>query len=60
MTATDTFWELVERTAADHPDRLVLADDFGRTLTAAELRDAAESTAAALTADGIGPGTVVT
>jgi len=60
VTATDTFWELVERTAADHPDRLVLADDFGRTLTAAELRDAAESTAAALTADGIGPGTVVT
>lgn len=56
---TDTFWGLVERTADEHPDRVVLLDDFGRRLTAAQLRDAAAGTAAALTADGVGPGTVV-
>ena len=56
---SDTFWGLVERAAAEHPDRVVLADDFGRSLTSAELSHAALSTAAAFAEQGIGPGTVV-
>jgi len=37
----ETFWELVARTGSEHPDRVVLADDYGRDLTAAGLAAAA-------------------
>ena len=43
-----TYWELVCRAAADYPERVVLADDHGRTLTTTELRDATECVAAGL------------
>jgi acyl-CoA synthetase (AMP-forming)/AMP-acid ligase II len=51
-----TFWELVEAAAADHPDRGVVADDHGRSLTSVQLLDAAEAVAAGL---GVGPDDVV-
>jgi acyl-CoA synthetase (AMP-forming)/AMP-acid ligase II len=51
-----TFWDLISQAASAAPSRVVLADDYGRSLTNAELRDAAERVAAGL---GIGPGTVV-
>jgi cyclohexanecarboxylate-CoA ligase len=51
-----TFWELVVSAAAKRPDRVVLADAHGRSLTCAELRDAAQEVAAGL---GVGPGDVV-
>ncbi len=54
-----TYWALVEAAARTHPERVVLEDDFGRSLTTAALRDAASRTAAALAAEGVGPGTVV-
>ena len=44
----ETLWRLVETTAADHPDRLVVVDDHGRRLTTAQLRDEAERVAAGL------------
>lgn len=43
-----TYWDLVCRAADEAPERVLLADDFGRTLTTTQLRDAAERTAAAL------------
>jgi acyl-CoA synthetase (AMP-forming)/AMP-acid ligase II len=51
-----TMWELVERAAAEHPDRVLVADEHGRSLTAAGLRDRAEEVAAGL---AVGPGDVV-
>lgn len=54
-----TLWQLVEHTAEQRPDAVVLLDEHGRSLTAAGLRDAALRTAAALFADGVGSGTVV-
>ena len=54
-----TYWGLVEEAAETHPDRVVLVDDFGRSLTNAQLRDAAASTAAALADRGIVDGSVV-
>ncbi|MBJ18490.1 MAG: cyclohexanecarboxylate-CoA ligase [Deltaproteobacteria bacterium] len=60
MTALPTsFWSLVEFATREHPDQVVLADDHGRWLTAATLRDAAEQTAAGLYALGVEPGDVV-
>lgn len=56
---TGTYWGLVEEAAHAHPERIVLVDDYGRSLTNAELRDAAERTAAALVQRGIRDGTVV-
>jgi acyl-CoA synthetase (AMP-forming)/AMP-acid ligase II len=56
---TGTYWGLVEEAAHAHPERIVLVDDYGRSLTNAELRDAAERTAAALAQCGIRDGTVV-
>jgi cyclohexanecarboxylate-CoA ligase len=52
----ETFWKLVSDAAAASPGRVLLADDHGRSLTTAGLRDAAERVAAGLPA---GPGTVV-
>lgn len=51
-----TYWELIERAARDRSEAVVLADDHGRSLTAAGYRDAAEGVAAALAAQGIGAG----
>lgn len=56
---TETFWGLVESAARTHPDRTVLTDNYGRTLTAGELWRAGLTTAAAFAADGIGPDTLV-
>ena len=49
MSSSDpTIWSLVEAAATDHPDRVLLSDEHGRSYTAAALRDAAESVAAGL------------
>jgi acyl-CoA synthetase (AMP-forming)/AMP-acid ligase II len=56
---SDTYWDLVETAARTHSDRLILADDFARSLTNLQLRDAAERTAAAFAAQGIGAASVV-
>lgn len=56
----ETYWALVEEAARAHPERIVLVDDFGRSLTNSQLRDTAESTAAALVERGVAPGSVVT
>jgi acyl-CoA synthetase (AMP-forming)/AMP-acid ligase II len=55
----ETYWGLVDAVANEHPDRVVLVDDFGRSLTCEQLRDAAVRTAAALSSSGVGQGTVV-
>ncbi len=57
--AATTYWSLVETAAEAHPDRVVLADDYGRQLSCAGLRDSALTCAAALAQRGIGAGTVV-
>ena len=54
-----TFWGLVERAAGERPDHVLLADDHGRSLTAAELAGAAERFAATLHARGVAAGAVV-
>jgi acyl-CoA synthetase (AMP-forming)/AMP-acid ligase II len=56
MARETTFWQLVRNAAAATPERVVLADDYGRTLTTAQLRDAAERVAAGLP---VRPGMVV-
>ncbi len=56
---TDTFWRLIEDTARTHGDRVVVVDDYGRSLTTSQFRDAAESVAAGVLALGIGPGSVL-
>lgn len=43
-----TFWDLVAAAADEHPDRVVIADNYGRELTTVGLRDAAEQAAAGL------------
>ncbi len=43
-----TYWDLVCSAAEEAPERVILADDHGRTLTTTQLRDAAEGVAAAL------------
>jgi cyclohexanecarboxylate-CoA ligase len=43
-----TYWDLVSSAADEAPQRVILADDHGRTLTTTQLRDAAERVAAAL------------
>ncbi|MCU1364595.1 MAG: fadK 2 [Ilumatobacteraceae bacterium] len=56
MRSTEpTVWDLVVAASAEHPDRVVLADNHGRTLTTTGLRDAAERVAAGLkiTADDV-------
>ena len=52
-------WELIERRAAETPDKPMLIDDTGRTVTFAEYRAEAERAAAGLHRIGIGEGTVV-
>ncbi|GAB3223779.1 class I adenylate-forming enzyme family protein [Mycolicibacterium hippocampi] len=58
MTA-ETFWGLVDTAARQHPGRVILTDDFGRSLTNVQLHDAALNTAAALAERGVSAGTVV-
>jgi cyclohexanecarboxylate-CoA ligase len=54
-----TFWTLIADAARRTPDRPILADDHGRSLTTRQLHDAACATAAAFAERGIGAGTVV-
>ena len=55
LSPAGTLWALVERAAGEYGDHVLLADDYGRRLTGAGLRDAAESVAAGLAALGVGP-----
>ena len=55
----ETFWDFVNSTAQQYPDRVVAVDDFGRSLTTGQLRDAAERVAAGLLELGVVPGGVV-
>jgi acyl-CoA synthetase (AMP-forming)/AMP-acid ligase II len=54
-----TYWTLIADAARRQPNRQILADGYGRCLTARELHDAACATAAAFAGRGIGTGTVV-
>ena len=56
---TGTWWRLVADRAAASPDRVMMLDDLGRSLTFAEFRDRAETVAAALRSRGICPGATV-
>lgn len=59
VPAADTYWGLVDAAAEARPGHVVVADDFGRSLSCAQLRDAALRCAAALFERGVGDGTVV-
>ena len=59
MSDDRTFWTLIADAARREPNRRLLADDHGRSLTARQLHDAACATAAAFAESGIGAGTVV-
>jgi len=54
-----SMWELVEARATASPDRRMLIDDSGRTVTFGEFRDRCEVVAAGLHAMGVGPSTPV-
>jgi acyl-CoA synthetase (AMP-forming)/AMP-acid ligase II len=54
-----TYWALIADAARRGSDRPLLADEYGRSLTAREFHDAACATAAAFAGRGIGAGTVV-
>src|SRR5215469_9291307 len=54
-----TFWALAEEAARQRPESVLLADGYGRSLTATAFRDEAERAAAGLLARRIGPGSVV-
>ncbi|MBC8364154.1 MAG: AMP-binding protein [Actinobacteria bacterium] len=55
-----TFWELLERRVASTPDRKMLIDTEGRSLTFADVKAAAERVATGFAAMGVGAGTAVT
>ena len=55
-----SFWDLLTRRVADTPDRALLIDDAGRSLSCAEFQAEAEKVAAGLAALGVGEGTPVT
>jgi len=59
FTANQGLWDLVVARAEQTPDLLLAIDEDGRTLTAAEFRDAAERAAAGLQALGVGPDVAV-
>ena len=59
MSDVKTFWTLIAQAAQREPNRRILADDHGRSLTARQFHDAACATAAAFAEGGIGVGTVV-
>ena len=54
-----TYWQLIAAAARRGSDRPLLADEYGRSLTARQFHDAACATAAAFAERGIGAGTVV-
>lgn len=54
-----TFWALIADAAQRGSSRPLLADEYGRSLTASQLHDAACVTAAALAERGVRPRTVV-
>jgi acyl-CoA synthetase (AMP-forming)/AMP-acid ligase II len=54
-----TYWALIAEAARRGSDRSLLADEYGRSLTARQFHDAACATAAAFAERGIGAGTVV-
>jgi cyclohexanecarboxylate-CoA ligase len=54
-----TYWTLIVDAARRQPNRPLFADDYGRSLSARELQDAACATAAAFAERGISAGTVV-
>ena len=55
-----TFWDLLNQRVSATPDRMMLVDEAGRSLTFAEFRDQAERVAAGLLAMGVTEGTPVT
>jgi len=57
--AATGLWDLIERRATETPDHQVAVDEDGRTMTAREMRDAAERAAAGLAGLGVGAGTPV-
>ena len=59
MLEAPTLWELVLARAAETPDKRMVVDERGNSMTFAEYRDAAERAAAGLAAIGVGEGTVV-
>jgi acyl-CoA synthetase (AMP-forming)/AMP-acid ligase II len=59
ITGARTIWELVDRRATLTPDRVLLRDEHGRSLTSAALRDATERCVAGLLDLGIREGTTV-
>ncbi|EFC79131.1 class I adenylate-forming enzyme family protein [Parafrankia sp. EUN1f] len=59
LPGADTFWALVEQAERRSPDAVILADDHGRALTSAGLREDAERVAAGLRALGLRPGDVL-
>lgn len=59
MTHT-SLWAAIESRAAESPDGELMVDDRGRRMTFGEYRNAAENTAAALHAHGLGEGDTVT
>ena len=54
-----TYWALIQHASVRQATHVVLADDYGRTLTGRELHDEACRAAAGLAAQGVGRGTVV-
>jgi acyl-CoA synthetase (AMP-forming)/AMP-acid ligase II len=59
-TGTDiTYWALIAEAAQRRPNRPLVADEHGRSLTARQFHDAACATAAAFAERGIGARTVV-
>jgi acyl-CoA synthetase (AMP-forming)/AMP-acid ligase II len=55
----DTYWALIERGAETRPEHIVLSDDYGRSLTMLQFRDAARVVAGDLHAQGIGSRSIV-
>lgn len=54
-----TLWRMIERRAADAPDSVLVTDEKGNVVTAAEFRDRAVRLAAGLRERGVGPASVV-
>jgi cyclohexanecarboxylate-CoA ligase len=58
-TGATTYWTLIADAARRQPNRTLLTDGYGRSLTTRQLHDAACATAAAFAERGIGARTVV-
>jgi acyl-CoA synthetase (AMP-forming)/AMP-acid ligase II len=58
-TYPPSFWALIEQRAESTPSHVLLRDDRGRSLTAADYRSACERVAASLARSGVGSGTIV-